>query len=294
MSKRMKSLPLLIFGQSMFPPSLPPGTERPEPYGFALKEPNFFRADEDLSVWERYIGWHDWAVLLNCEMGRLYDTARACLDGRHPINQAADGEGDLTYAEQMVAGLPQFCLCVWELALNGWSQLIPQDPVSRVLLEVREARPVCGRRSAVDATFTEAVALATVLEQCPELRDGLAGLRQRHARQHAAHPWCWLRFFGERHDAFDILCMLQYELQRWQGNKIVTPDQVRCERWHKAAQQWLLDLMGCDPDRAFPNENAVLAGCNPGFDWFVDFSAVDVTALAERIFCDPFLDSTTI
>src|SRR5437016_2638278 len=110
MSRPTRPLPCLIFTQSILPASIPPGTERPEPYGFPLKEGNFFRADEDLSVWERYIGWHDWAVLLNGEVERLHVTARACLDGRHPVDQAEDGEGDLSFGKQLMAGLPQFFL----------------------------------------------------------------------------------------------------------------------------------------------------------------------------------------
>src|SRR6202023_1635407 len=124
--------------------------------GFPHKEPNFFRADEDLDVWERYIGWHDWAVLLNSELGRLSLTARACLEGMHPVNQIADGQGDLSYGEQLIAGLPQFFLGVCELELNGWSRLNPEAPVSRVLLEVRSGRPVGAYGSAVDAAFVAA------------------------------------------------------------------------------------------------------------------------------------------
>jgi hypothetical protein len=268
----------------MVPATLPPGTPRPEPYGFPLKEGNYFRADDDLSVWERYIGWHDWAVLLNGELGQLYVTARACSEGRHPVDHAADGEGDLSFGEQLVARLPQFFLCVWELELNGWSRLVPADPVSRVLLEVRGGRPVGSYRSAVDAAFVEAVTLAHVLEHRPDLRESLSALRQRHARHQAGHPWCWLRFFWERLEAFDIFDMLQVELQRWHGNTIATPEQLRCERWHQAAKLRLLDLMGANSGHDWPIQEAVGARCSPGFDWSLQLAGpVSVTDLARQI-----------
>ena len=141
-------------------------------------------------------------------------------------------------------------------------------------------------RGTVNAVFVEAFKLACVLEQRPVLRDGLAGLRQRHARRHAAQPWCWLRFFWERHEAFDILCMLDYELRRWQGSTIITPDQLRCERWRKAAQQRLMDLMKANPDSSlnWSKENPITGRCSPGFNWLVQLDApVDVNELAQCI-----------
>jgi hypothetical protein len=194
------------------------------------------------------------------------------LESRHPLNQADDGNGDLSFAEQLVIGLPQFLLSVWELQLHGWSRLSPEDPVSRILLEVRDRRPICGHRSAVDVAFVTAGTMARVLEEHTVMRDGLAALRQRHARQQAAQPWCWLRFFWERQQAFDILCLLGEELRRWQGSTIITPGRMRCERWYEAAGQRLKEL------------TAVPQRCSPGFDWSVTFAtAVDVPELTQRI-----------
>jgi hypothetical protein len=269
MPKLTTPLCRLFFAEPIFPTSLPPGTERPEPYGFPLKEQNFFRADDaDQTLSERYVGWHDWAVLLNAEVGRLSNDARACLEGQHPVSQTGDQEDDHSFSEVLVAGLPQFLLSVWELELNGWTPPHPKDSVSRVLLDVRGARPVGVHRSAVDAAFVNAFTLAGVLELRPGLRDGLAALRQRHARHHTAHPWCWLRFFCELSQIWDIRCLLRDELRRWQSSAIITPEQIRCERWFEATQRQFADLQ---------------QGC-PGFEWSVaDAVPVDVAGLAQCI-----------
>jgi hypothetical protein len=252
---------------------MPPGTERPEPYGYPEKEGCFFRADESLPLWERYVGWHDWAVLLNGELCRLHNDARACLEGRHPVTQSEAGDGDLPFVEILMLGLPQFFLCVWELKLNGWARLLREDPVSRVLLEVRQARPVGRYRSAIDAAFIEAFTLICALELRPALRDGLTALRQRHARQQAAEPWCWLRFFHERRQAFHILCLLREELARYQVRRIVTPDQLRCERWHRAAQERLVSLISVKASINRSLDNVVPPRCTPGFDWRLTYGA---------------------
>jgi len=279
---KVRPLPCLVFGESVVGESYPPDMQRPEPYGFPIKEGCYFRADDKLPVWERWSGWHDWAVELNHELGRLQCDARACVEGRHPFTQVEDGKGPLTFAEQLMVGLPQFLLSFWELQLNGWSRLIPDDEVSRLLLNLRQRQSVGAYRSAVDAAFVEAASVARILEQHPVLRNPLAELRQRHARYHAAHPWCWLRFFVERHHAFDIMAMLQREAQQWSESRIVTPDRIRHARWLRAAEQRLSDLMGADPsaDRSEP----LPSKCTPGFDWVVTCEQpVDVKDLAGRI-----------
>jgi len=161
---------------------------------------------------------------------------------------------DLSFGEQLLAGLPQFFLCVWELELNDWTRLLPEDPIYRMVVDLRGSQSFGSFRNAVDAAFTAAHSLARSLENRPALRDCLVALRQRHARQQAAHPWCWLRFYWERREAFDILDMLQDELLRYRGSAIVTPERLRVERWHEAAQRRLMDLHGC----------------SPGFDWSIE------------------------
>lgn len=279
---------LLNFDRSLVPVTIPPGMERPEPYGWPPKEPCFFRADEDLPTWERYIGWHDWAVLLNTEVGRLRLTCRTASEGRHPVTQVTDGAGALWAAEELLVGLPQFFLTVWELELNGWRRLLPDDPVYRVLVDVRERRPADGYRNAVDAAFVRAILLARLLEEHDGLRDGVAKLRERHARHHAAHPWCFLRFFLERNNAFSILDLLESELQRWKGTSIVTPEQIRCERWHKAASERLQELLRPFDGPVLPGKTlyslVATVKCNPGFDCSLTFvPPFDVTTVIELI-----------
>src|ERR1700677_343208 len=110
MEKRERVHPSLIFGPVSLPRSFPTGTDRPEPYGYPIREENVFRPNKNLPLWQRYVGQHDWAVLLNRELGRVYNDARAFLSCQQPDNNQA--------RDILIAGLPQFLLCVWELILN--------------------------------------------------------------------------------------------------------------------------------------------------------------------------------
>jgi hypothetical protein len=258
--------PVLFLPTSLQFPAPLPGAERPEPYGYPLKEWWFCRPDEE-SLWDRFSGWRDWAVYLKSELGLLNDQAHAYRDGRHPVTGAADSSG-FSFHDQLLAAVPQFLLDVWELGLNGWGSLNPWDPVSRLLLEVREGRSVRGHRSAVEAVFADAGNLAGVLATSFGMSDGVTSLRQRHARRHATHPWFWLRWAWWFHEVWDIMHMLRRELSNHAGEQIITRERLRLERWCGAAIETVADL-----HRA-----------GPGFDFGVAHAGtVDTTSLANHI-----------
>ena len=279
-----KNIPNLFLHTPLFVGNPPPDTERPEPYGYPVKEGSFFRPADINSIWDLFVGWHDWAVQLNSELGMLYRIGQSCLQGRDPLTSkdCVDNlhlpsfnpfpERKLSFADTLLAGVPQFMLCVWELTLNGWRPMDPSDAVGRLLLHLRGRRSVqIGRtqyRSAVEAVFRSAFTLAGILEGYSELAAGLAITRRRHARQHTLDPWCWLRWLQEKQQAWIILYMLDQELSNFETSKIITQQKLRCERWRRAARERWMELLPSDP----------------GFDWSVTYSdLINITNISRQI-----------
>jgi hypothetical protein len=181
-------------------------------------------------------------------------------------------ERKLSFADSLLTGVPQFMLCVWELALNGWRPMDPSDAVGRWLLHLRRRRPVqIGRtryRSAVEAVFRIAFTLAGILERYSELAAGLAITRGRHARQQTVDTWCWLRWWHMKQQAWIILHMLDGELSNLEASKIITQQKSKCERWRRAAWERWQELLPSDP----------------GFDWSVTYSdPIDITNVSRQI-----------
>lgn len=277
-------IPNLMLHSSLVVLNPPPDAERPEPFGYRLKEGNFFRPEESDLLLEQFVGWHDWAVYLNLELGMLYRLSHACLDGRDPVtfdegtkvirlpdcNPFPDVRR--SFPDSLVDAIPQFILMVWELGFNNWHPMHHSHSISRLLLKLRERRPArIGRtqyRSAVDAVFRSAFSLASLLANWSQLEADLADLRRRHGSYQAANPWCWLRWYYDKQQTWDILQMLGEEVARWREHRIITPERQRCERWYRATWARWVELLPT----------------GPGFDWFVRHSdPIDVPRLSGSI-----------
>jgi hypothetical protein len=185
----------LIFRKRLDPTSSTTGTKQLEPIHFPVKVSNYFCDSNYTENPWRYIGYNQYAVLLNREIGRLQYTARACLGSQDPVSQVNTEDCDLSFADQLVAGLPQFFLCVWELQLNDWFGIYPNDDIRRSLVDDWSIPPGDGYKSPVDVTFNIANTLSRVMFQRPDLHSALTVLRRCYMRQQAVDFWCWLRFF---------------------------------------------------------------------------------------------------
>ena len=169
---------------------------------------------------------------------------RACVEGRHPVTQIPDGDGPLTYGEMLMVGLPQFLLSLWELRLNGWSSLTPDDSVSRLLLDLRERQPVGAYR----------MRLTPRLSKRRLLRESLKSIRLcgSHWRRSANDTHGITRRTLGAGSAFSSSGIMHSTLwrccnaRRNDGPKARSSrlSGLRHDRWRHAAEKRLLDLMG--------------------------------------------------
>jgi hypothetical protein len=259
----------LIFRKPLDPTNFTTETQRLELSQYQGNASDYFRDSNYIDNPQRYFGYNLWAGLLNREIGRLQFMARACLDARNPADQAKERNCYLSFADQLVAGLPQFFLCVWELQLNDWFRLGAEDFIRSYLTDDWLVPSSGSYKSPVDVTFDTADTLTRALAPGLDLHDDLTVLRRRYKRQQAIDNWCWLRFFCEQQRAFDYFCRLQDKHLRMQREGIEIPDMASCERWHEKAQ---LDLVKLDQ-------------ADPGFDWSMENTVqLDIADLAKCIF----------
>jgi hypothetical protein len=230
-----------------------------------LKEWPLFHLNREPELWARFIGRHDWALLLNHNIGNIHRYSRACREGRDPLTGDEDA-GGLPFNIALLRSIPQFLLSQWELNLNGWFRPAAGDILSRILYELRR-QSVGHYRCAIDAVFTEAGNLAGVLERSFGLAGGLRSLRERHLARSAIDPWAWLRYLTSASSFWDIVHLLDNELGRCNHHRIITPERLRLENWRLAAHAHL--------------ERITQTG--PGFDWAVTHDSVEVGSLANQI-----------
>lgn len=259
--------PFLLLPTPLSPSPAPPAGPRPGRLGYYLVEGCYFRPEQAKSLGQQFGGWHDWAVVLNGDLGSVLNLARACRDGRHPVTGAGDMEGR-PFAEVLLGSVAQLALAAWELNINGYSVLHPHEELSRALLAARDGSTVLGQRSAIDAAFSHAHNVVAVLGGSFGLAEGLAALRRRHAQRHVTHPWCWLRYLYPIQEAWDILHMLGDEWRRREGRPADDPERIECEsRLAEAEKHWV-----------------TVQATSPGFDWWVKFTSdVDMTRLVDYL-----------